>query len=349
MATEYKFMFDRRFDADEPPAPAEEDLSTVSVDGIPSISQLLDTLNERMNPIPEEPPPADAEKEASDSSDVAGETSNAEEETDLSGQDVETDSDELSANETNSEESEPTELNGYPRPPEEDAVSSETIADDTQKPVIPPSPVFYSAERPVYSENQLKAAEEKAREEGRLNGLEEGRESAWQEAMVSLQKQNTDTLLTIDASLKNILDTLQQQAQDSFSAAIDFALAVCKKAVPALCATNAIEEIRALLKNNLHFLKDEPKISLCLNPFLADQIKPVLADLIKKESYSGKIALVRDDSLAVGDCRIEWKNGGLEKNVQDVLNHTEELLKLYNHTVPTDQPSENKTGEEHHG
>ena len=49
MAKEYKFMFDRRFDEPEeetPPAP--EDLSAKSVDGIPSISQLLDTINEQI-------------------------------------------------------------------------------------------------------------------------------------------------------------------------------------------------------------------------------------------------------------------------------------------------------------
>ena len=155
--------------------------------------------------------------------------------------------------------------------------------------------------------------------------------------------------MSIDASLKNILENLEQNGQAAFSAAVEFALAVCRKAVPTLCETNAIEEIRSLLEKNLHFLKDEPKISLRLTPFLADKIKPMLTDLVKKEAYSGKIAVVRDDTLAAGDCRIEWKNGGLEKNVQDVLNHTEELVNLYAHTVPTIKlPAEN-TGEKHHG
>ena len=355
MATEYKFMFDRRFDEDEPPAPVEEDPSTVSVDGIPSISQLLDSLNQKLNQTKPDEQPEETKKDIPVSSDSV---ENTEKETDITepagqtdvaepaGQtDITEPAGESIEDETNENES--TEGNeDVPSPePEEPAAVSEPSADKPE----PPAPMPFSAPYPVYSEEQLKAAEEKAREEGRLSGLEEGRESAWQEAMVSLQKQNSDTLLSIDASLKNIFSSLEQSGQDACSAAVDFALAVCKKAVPALCATNAIGEIRALLKNNLHFLKDEPKISLRLNPFLADQIKPVLTDLVKKEAYSGKIAVIRDDALAVGDCRVEWKNGGMEKNVQDVLNHTEELIKLYNHTVPTDQPSGNQTGEEHHG
>ena len=343
MATEYKFMFDRRFDEDEPPAPAEENLSEISVDGIPSISQLLDTLNEKLNPEKTKTP---SSAETEENSPVLADP--AKEDTDVPPQNVETEQ-----NDGNEKEPAGTD-EGIPEPEEvkmqedpEKPEASDTVA-DMPAVSVPPSSVSPS-DIPVFTENQLKAAEEKAREEGRLSGVEEGREAAWQEAMVSLEKQNSDTLISIDAALKNIMGKLEESADTSFSTAVDFALAVCKKAVPALCATNAVEEIRTLLKKNLHFLKDEPKISLCLTPFLADRIKPVLADLIKKESYGGKIAIVRDDSLAPGDCRIEWKNGGLEKNVQDVLNHTEELIKLYNHTVPTDQPSGNHNGEEHHG
>ena len=338
MATEYKFMFDRRFDEDEPPAPFEEDLSKKSVDGIPSISQLLDTLNETLNAEKTKAPsPVETEGNNPVPPDPATE------DTDTPLQTVETEQNDASGKEPAEIGEDIPEEVKTPETPEESSAVADMPASSVPPYSLSPSDV------PVFSESQLKAAEEKAREEGRVSGLDEGREAAWQEAMVSLEKQNSDTLTSIDASLKNIIETLEQNAQDAYSAAVDFALAVCKKAIPALCATNAIEEIRSLLKNNLHFLKDEPKISLCLTPFLADQIKPVLADMIKKESYGGKISIVRDDSLAPGDCRVEWKNGGLEKNVQDVLNHTEELIKLYNHTVPTDQPSGNHNGEEHHG
>ena len=121
----------------------------------------------------------------------------------------------------------------------------------------------------------------------------------------------------------------------AFAAAVDFAMAVCRKAVPALSERHAIGEIAALLEKNFRFLKDEPKISLRLNPQLADRIKPMLAALVKRESFGGQIAVVRDDSLPVGDCRIEWKNGGLERKTQDVLNQTEELLKLYAQAAPS--------------
>ena len=307
MAKEYKFMFDRRFDEpDEINPGTKEDLSSVSVDGIPSISQLLDTINAQAQNMTEE-------KEAPDEQNVHEE--------------------EVVSSEDETEEALPAQPETPPLSDNENIPLSEPTEESQA-----PSPIDFS-----YTAAEMETAQNKAREEGRLLGLEEGRESAWQEAMASIEKQNSDTLITIDASIKELLKNSQESAQIAFTTAVDLALAVCRKALPALSEANALNEIRELLEKNLHFLKDEPKISLRLNPLLADKMKPILTDLVKQEAYSGKIAVVRDDTLPAGDCRIEWKNGGLEKNIQDVLNHTEELVKLYAHTASADH-----NGEEHH-
>ncbi len=313
MAKEYKFMFDRRFDEPEEELPAvKEDLSAKSVDGIPSISELLDTLNEQIRndagqEQTEETPPEPAQAESAVPADQP---------------------EPPPAEETNATAA------AQPSPEEELQAAVQSVQTALEQNV-----------EPVFTQNEMDAAKNQAREEGRLQGLEEGRENAWQEAMVSIEKQNSDTLNAIDASLKELLARSQNDSQTAFTTAVGFAMAVCRKVVPALSEKNAVGEIQGLLEKNFHFLKDEPKISLRLNPFLADKIKPVLADLVKKESYAGKIAVIRDDSLPVGDCHVEWKNGGLQRNAQDVLNQTEELVKLYAQAAPQTEPAEEKTGE----
>lgn len=313
MAKEYKFMFDRRFDEPEEELPAvKEDLSAKSVDGIPSISELLDTLNEQIRndagqERTEETPPEPAQAESAVPADQPEPTP---------------------AEETNATAA------AQPSPEEELQAAVQSVQTALEQNV-----------EPVFTQNEMDAAKNQAREEGRLQGLEEGRENAWQEAMVSIEKQNSDTLNAIDASLKELLARSQNDSQTAFTTAVGFAMAVCRKVVPALSEKNAVGEIQGLLEKNFHFLKDEPKISLRLNPFLADKVKPVLADLVKKESYAGKIAVIRDDSLPVGDCHVEWKNGGLQRNAQDVLNQTEELVKLYAQAAPQTEPAEEKTGE----
>ncbi|HBO59575.1 MAG TPA: hypothetical protein DD624_06685 [Alphaproteobacteria bacterium] len=284
MAKEYKFMFDRRFDdAEDDTFSAPADMTTKSVDGIPSISELLDTLNTRME--------------------------NTEERLEESA-------------ESQTEQEQPA---------EDDTPAPEP---ETPPPAEPAPPVSLPEPEPKvifkgFSQEELDAAKEQAFTQGKLEGQAEGHKAAWDEAMASVEKQTADSLELILEQLRALAPVAAETAEKSYAAAVDLAMAVCRKVVPTLCKERAADEIRLLLEKNFHFLKEEPKITVRLNPSMADAVKPYITDLVKKESFAGKVAVVRDESIPAGNCKIEWKHGGVERTAQDVLNQTEELLKLY--------------------
>lgn len=295
MAKEYKFMFDRRFDDSEDDAFSESvDMTTKSVDGIPSISELLDTLNNRMEeaaaeqaedqPEPSEPQQAGEEPPAAAS-----------------------DSDAAPVSEPEPEAKKPAEPPAAVLPP------------------VPEPQVIFKG----FSQEELDAAKQQAFAQGRLEGLEEGHKAAWDEAMASVEKQTADGLELILEQLRALTPIAVETAEKSYAAAVELAMAVCRKVVPTLCEQHAADEIRRLFEKNFHFLKEEPKITVRLNPSMADGVKPYIADLVKRESFAGKVAVVRDESIPAGNCKIEWKHGGVERTAQDVLKQTEELLKLY--------------------
>lgn len=287
MAKEYKFMFDRRFDdAEDDAFSAPVDMTTKSVDGIPSISELLDTLNNRME-LAEEQTEAPAEPPEQQ---------------------------EQTAQATASEPEPEPEPDSEPEP--------ESV------PILPPAPepqVIFKG----FSQEELDAAKQQAFTQGKLEGQAEGHNAAWNEAMASVEKQTADNLELILEQLRALAPVAVETAEKSYAAAVELAMAVCRKVVPTLCKEHAADEIRLLLEKNFHFLKEEPKITVRLNPSMADAVRPYIADLVKKESFAGKVAVVRDESIPAGNCKIEWKHGGVERTAQDVLKQTEELLKLY--------------------
>lgn len=223
--------------------------------------------------------------------------------------------------------------------PDISAVEESIPAEPPPPPAPPPPP----PPPPGFTEEEMQAARAASFEEGRQKGAEEGKKNAWDEAMASVEKQQADTLEKIASLLKEMEPFCRKVSEKAFETATEFAFAVCRKILPALTEREGLNEIRTLLEKNFQFLKEEPKISIRLNPALADPIKKHIAQIVLKEAYPGKIAVVRDESIAPGDCRIEWKNGGLERNTQDILNQTEELLRLYGHSSPD---SANK-GEQH--
>lgn len=286
MAKEYKFMFDRRFDeAEDDTFSAPVDMTSKSVDGIPSISQLLDTLNERM---------ADAE-EPNEEQPALPETA----------------------------ESAPEEPPAAEEKPEPEIPESIAAA---APPPPPPEPKIIMK---GFSQEELDEAKEQAFTQGKLEGQAEGHKAAWDEAMHSIEKQTADGLELILEQLRALTPIAAETAEKSYAAAVELAMAVCRKVVPTLCKEHAADEIRLLLEKNFHFLKEEPKITVKLNPSMADAVKPYIAKLVKQESFAGKVAVVRDESIPAGNCKIEWRHGGVERTAQDVLNQTEELLKLY--------------------
>lgn len=288
MAKEYKFMFDRRFDeAEDDTFSAPVDMTSKSVDGIPSISQLLDTLNERM---------ADAE-EPNEEQPALPETA----------------------------ESAPEEPPAAEEKPEPEIPESIAAA----APPPPPPPPEPKIIMKGFSQEELDEAKEQAFTQGKLEGQAEGHKAAWDEAMHSIEKQTADGLELILEQLRALTPIAAETAEKSYAAAVELAMAVCRKVVPTLCKEHAADEIRLLLEKNFHFLKEEPKITVKLNPSMADAVKPYIAKLVKQESFAGKVAVVRNESIPAGNCKIEWRHGGVERTAQDVLNQTEELLKLY--------------------
>lgn len=322
MANEYKFMFDRRFDEPEEIVSLEEDLSTKSVDGIPSISEILNTLNERMEITPE--------------------TKETEEET---PSEETADKLEIQADEALETENDETK--------EQPFLQGETVENVTLAQEIEQLPEQVSVRLPeniqTITDEEKEALKEIAFDEGKAAGLMEGRNAAWQEAMESIEKQNSDTLELIATSLKEFDPIVKNAANLAFSTALDFSMAVCRKIIPAVSEKYALEEIRDLLEKNFHFLKDEPKIAIRIHPNLAEKMKKYLAEIVKKESYGGIVAVLRDESLPLGDCRVEWKGGGLERKTEDILNQAEELVKLYKQTPPTAKARDEQTGEETNG
>ncbi len=296
MAKEYKFMFDRRFDDSEDDTfSAPVDMTVKSVDGIPSISQLLDTLNSRMETAEEQT----AEQEA---------PTQEEEESPLSA-----------------DASEPQEPDDGVLPETAKAPAEQKI-EPPPAPVLPPEPQIVVK---GFSQEELDSAKQQAFAQGKLEGQAEGHKAAWDEAMASIEKQTADSLELVLEQLRALTPIAVETAEKSYSAAVELAMAVCRKVVPTLCQEHAADEIRLLFEKNFHFLKEEPKITVKLNPSMADAVKPYIAKIVKQESFAGKVAVVRDESLPAGDCKIEWAHGGVERTAQDVLKQTEELLKLY--------------------
>jgi flagellar assembly protein FliH len=174
---------------------------------------------------------------------------------------------------------------------------------EPEEPPPPPPPSF--------SQEELDAA--------RHLGLLEGRNAGEMDAMQRIERRLADTV----ERLSHDLETLAGAQQEAFARierqATELSVAVVRKLFPALVARSGTEEIAALVTDALELALEQPKLTLRCAPDMAAALEPILAQAAARSGFEGRLNVRDDPALGETDCRIEWNDGGLDRDAGRVM------------------------------
>ncbi len=74
---------------------------------------------------------------------------------------------------------------------------------------------------------------------------------------------------------------------------------------------------------------DEPRLVIRLHPEHLDALQAQMDELKGQSGYSGDVILLAEHDLAPSDCRIEWADGGAERNTQNILSEIDAAVERY--------------------
>lgn len=193
----------------------------------------------------------------------------------------------------------------------------------------PAAPVFTGAEV------------EAAREAGRT----EGRAAALAEAARAQEERTASALETLGHGIGTLIAARAELLREAEGQAIAVLRAVLQKAVPALCRKEPLAEIEALVTGCLADVVDEPRLVLRVNDRLFDAVQGRIAGVLQAGGYAGKIVLLADAALEEGDGRVEWADGGAERDTRRMAQDIDALLaRALAAPAPPDCPSEETHG-----
>ncbi len=159
---------------------------------------------------------------------------------------------------------------------------------------------------PTFSAGELALAREQAHEAGRMAGRRDVEASLAATTAAALQR------------IAEQLEALQQenaaQAESRRQDAVHLAVAVVERALPALAARHAMGEIEALFAECMSFLAEEARVSVRISAELLDEARACLAPIAEASGFEGRLSIHGDPHLPPGDCRIEWAQGGAERD-----------------------------------
>ncbi len=96
--------------------------------------------------------------------------------------------------------------------------------------------------------------------------------------------------------------------------AVEVAVAVARKLAPALIAHEPFAEISALASDCFRQLVTAPHIAVRVNDALYAVAKEKLDDIVRARSFEGRLVVLAEPDVALGDCRIEWADGGINRD-----------------------------------
>ncbi|HZS85556.1 MAG TPA: hypothetical protein VFA50_21985 [Stellaceae bacterium] len=178
------------------------------------------------------------------------------------------------------------------------------------------------AAEPVLTRAELAAAEAKSREEGYAAGHAKGRA----EAVSAHEERLAAALAAIAERLSALLEERASLRRESEKQTIELTRLAIAKLFPALTRRDGFTEIAALLKECLAECIDEPRLALRLPDALFEEAQRRIAPLAANGGFAGKLVILADEALTGADCRVEWADGGAERDTARTLREIEAAM-----------------------
>ncbi len=137
---------------------------------------------------------------------------------------------------------------------------------------------------------------------------------AQSDAGVESNRRMADALERIALNLGQAIDALRAIETRLECEAVEVAVAVARKLAPALIAQEPFAEISALAGDCFRELVSSPHIAVRVNDALYAATREKLDDIVRVRNFSGRLVVLAESDIAMGDCRIEWADGGIRRD-----------------------------------
>jgi flagellar assembly protein FliH len=96
--------------------------------------------------------------------------------------------------------------------------------------------------------------------------------------------------------------------------AVEVAFAVARKLAPELIAAEPLSEVAALAATCFRQLIAAPHVVVRIAEGTYESAHQRLEEIARMHGFEGRLVVLAEPGMALGDCRIEWADGGLSRD-----------------------------------
>lgn len=163
-------------------------------------------------------------------------------------------------------------------------------------------------------EDEVERLIAEARASGYEQGLAAGRSTVEAQAGTALAAA-AEALVERAAQMVQTVDTYEQR---HLAQSVDLAASVGRTLAAHLIARQPQAEMAALIAECLASLENPPHLVIRCHPDLCDAMKSITEERMKITGFSGRLVVLGDPEIGLGDGRIEWADGGLVRDINAI-------------------------------
>ncbi len=205
-----------------------------------------------------------------------------------------------------------------PEPPKQEA------------PPPPPEPVV-----PTFSEEDVRAAELKGYQRGFAEGVQDGKQQ-YDAQEAELQAQIHEHVASFITMAQPMFDHYRAMVMEMRGQLAPMALSIARKVAGPALDENAEKIIEETALNACENLFTEPKLTITVHESMGDMLAKQLEILTNKLQATTDIVILRDPDMPRSDCRVEWKNGVLERDTAKIWQQLEQAVDNISTTTERD-------------
>ncbi|HAX91604.1 MAG TPA: hypothetical protein DCY07_05260 [Rhodospirillaceae bacterium] len=170
----------------------------------------------------------------------------------------------------------------------------------------------------TYTEEQLEAAKKEAYQSGF---------NAGQTAAAEDQQQRLNVLLSqIDQRLLRLIEGQKNEWERQLGQLQEIALVIARKIMPRFVAEHGLDEVDAIVSKVITEMSREPRLVFRVNESQFDEAKRRIDAIAAQAAYAGKLVILGEAELGLSECRIEWADGGIERDVKTMWQCIDRVL-----------------------
>ena len=165
------------------------------------------------------------------------------------------------------------------------------------------------AEKPIAPlDHAIKLAEADSK------GFRDGFAAAEKEAIAVAERRTAAAFEQIGDALDRLARGLAAIESRLEAEAVEVAVAVARKLAPELMSREPFAEIVALATDCFRQLAAAQHIVVRVNDALHEIARTRLEQIARTRGFEGRLVVIAEPEIAVGDCRIEWADGGIVRD-----------------------------------